>query len=326
MSAPQVGADAAPEVVTLGETMGVLAADDVGPLRTGHRMVLGMAGAESNVAVGLARLGHVVAWIGRVGADPVGSMIVRELRAERVDTTHVVVDSSAPTGLMLKVRRTTATSEIIYVRRGSAGSNLRPDDVDPALIRRARLLHITGITPALSNSAHDALVHAIDIAGAHGVRVSLDVNFRASLWPDDSTASGVLRHLATRCDVLFASENEAALVVGDREPQDAAKALADLGPRHVVVKRGEQGYVASIDGEILCGEAVSVPVADPVGAGDAFVAGYLASWLEGRTPTDALRIANLAGAFVVAVPGDWEGFPTHAELVAFADRTDAVRR
>src|SRR5207237_6009499 len=117
-----------------------------------------------------------------------------------------------------------------------------------------------------------------------------------------------------------------ALIVGNRTADDAARALADLGPAHAIVKRGELGYVACIDGVVRSGAAFDVPVADPVGAGDAFVAGYLASWLDGADAADALRTANLAGAFVVAVPGDWEGLPTPADLAAFADRTDAVTR
>jgi 2-dehydro-3-deoxygluconokinase len=168
-------------------------------------------------------------------------------------------------------------------------------------------------------------VAAIELARASNVSISLDVNHRSALWTDPE-ASAALLELAPRCDFLFASEHEAALIIGDRTPDDAARALADLGPAHAIVKRGELGYVACIDGIMYADAAFDMPVADPVGAGDAFVAGYLASWLDGAQPSDSLRTANLAGAFVVAVPGDWEGLPTRAELAAFADRTDAVTR
>jgi 2-dehydro-3-deoxygluconokinase len=313
------------EVVTFGETMGRLAADEIGPLRSGHRMVLGVAGAESNVAVGVRRLGHSVAWAGRVGDDQIGRLILRELRAEGVDVSRAITDPDAPTGFMVKVRRTMALSEIIYSRRGSAGSRLCPEDLASDLIAAARLLHITGITPALSATAREAVVAAVDIAQAHGVVVSLDVNHRAALWTD-AEASAALLELAPRCDFLFASEHEAELLVRTRSPEDAARAIADLGPKHAVVKRGEHGFVACIKGKLYSDAAFQVPVADPVGAGDAFVAGYLASWLDGADPSEALRTANLTGAFVVAVPGDWEGLPTRAELTAFATRADAVSR
>jgi 2-dehydro-3-deoxygluconokinase len=313
------------EVVTFGETMGLLAADEVGPLRSGHRMVLGVAGTESNVAIGVSRLGHRVAWAGRVGADPIGQLVLRELRAEGVDVTHAITDSGSPNGFMLKVRRTTATSEVIYARRGSAGSRLCPDDVPADVIAGAKVLHVTGITPALSETARDAVWRAVEVARANGVAVSFDMNHRTALW-SDAEASGVLRDLVKLADLVFGSENEAALVVGSCGAADAAQRLANLGPRHAVVKRGELGYTACIDGELLSDAAVPVPVADPVGAGDAFVAGYLASWLDGSTPAQSLQTANLAGAFVVAVPGDWEGLPTRKELSAFANRTDAVTR
>jgi 2-dehydro-3-deoxygluconokinase len=313
------------ELVTFGETMGVLAADELGPLRNGHRMLLGMAGAESNVAIGVRRLGHPVAWAGRVGADPIGRMVLRELRAEAVDISHVVVDADAPTGFMLKVHRTTATSEVVYARRNSAGSALSPADVPAELLAHARLLHITGITAALSDSARAAVMSAIETARAHDVRVSLDINHRRSLW-SDNVARGVLTKLIERSAFVFASENEAALVVGPRSALDAAHALADLGAGHAVVKRGDLGYVAWIDGQAHSGAAHSVQVADPVGAGDGFVAGYLAAWLDGAAPDAALRTANMVGACVVAVSGDWEGLPTRAELEAFGVRSDAVTR
>jgi 2-dehydro-3-deoxygluconokinase len=186
-------------------------------------------------------------------------------------------------------------------------------------------LHVTGITMALSESARDCVHAAVDVALAHGVRVSMDVNHRTALWTDDAARTALLE-LVSRCNFIFASDHEAALLVGERSPVDLAQALADLGPRHAIVKRGELGYVASIDGELHSGAALTVPVADPVGAGDAFVAGYLASWLDGADPADSLRTANRAGAFVVAVSGDWEGLPTRAELIAFGAGGDPVTR
>jgi 2-dehydro-3-deoxygluconokinase len=313
------------ELVTLGETMGLLAADEIGPLRRGHRMTLGVAGAESNVAVGVRRLGRTAAWVGRVGDDPIGRLVLRELRAEDVDVSRAIVDPQAPNGFMLKVRRTTATSEVTYARQGSAGSRLTPDDVPADLIATAKVLHVTGITLAISDSARAAVRRAIELARAKGVAVCLDVNHRARLW-SDADATAALLDVVRDCDFVFASEHEAALLVGDVEPEKAARALTALGPSHAVVKRGELGYLGCVEGEVFADVAVSVPVADPVGAGDAFVAGYPASWLSGASPSECLRTANLAGAFVVAVPGDWEGLPTLAELAAFADRADPVSR
>jgi len=140
-------------LVTLGETMALFTADRVGPLRHATTMRVGIAGAESNVAIGVRRLGHPAAWIGRVGSDELGQLVLGRLRAERVEVDAAVVDPEAPTGLMVKEHRTADLARVVYYRRGSAGSRLAPGDLDEARIRGARVLHLTGITPALSASA-----------------------------------------------------------------------------------------------------------------------------------------------------------------------------
>lgn len=313
------------ELCTLGETMGLFTASEVGPLRNGAPATIGIGGAESNVAIGVRRLGHSAEWISRVGADPLGALILRELRAEGVDIDHVRVDPEAPTGIMIKVRRTAASSDVRYLRAGSAASRLSPEDLPENFLAGARILHLTGITPGLSASARAAAEKAVGEAKRCGVTVSFDVNYRARVWKNVDPAP-CLREFVAAADVVFASEHEAALLVGEGEPATSAARLATLGPRTVVIKRGEQGCLASVDGEIFAEPALRVPVVDTVGAGDAFVAGFLVGWLEGRPVPEILTLANLCGAFAVAAPGDWEGLPTRAELDEFRSRRDIVSR
>lgn len=313
------------EFCTIGETMGLIGATEVGPLRNGALMRLGLGGAESNVAIGIRRLGHSAAWISRVGDDPLGALIVRELRAEQVNVDYVRVDPGAPTGLMMKIQRTAAASEVHYLRKGSAAAHLAPADVPAEVVSQSRILHVTGITPALSSSAHAAIRTAVDIARNAGVTVSFDVNLRTRLWRD-ADPRPVLRELTALADVVFASEHEAELLVTATDPVEAVRALSDLGPRTAVLKRGAQGYVASVDGEIFHDTAIPVPIADTVGAGDAFVAGFLAGVLDDMPASEALSLANYCGALVVAAVGDWEGLPTHAEIAEFRARRDAVSR
>jgi 2-dehydro-3-deoxygluconokinase len=301
------------DLVTLGETMALFSASKVGPLRHASTMDVGAAGAESNVAIGVRRLGYSAAWIGRVGGDELGELVLGRLRGEDVDVTGAVVDPGAPTGLMIKERRTSEVSRVHYYRRGSAGSRLSPDDVDVDRIADARVLHVTGITPALSATARAAVERAIDAARSGGTLVSLDINYRAALWSEEE-AGDVLRVIVARADLVFAGEEEAALVVAPTEPAAAALALAELGPRHAVVKLGAQGAVAAVDATSVHAPALPVRVVDPVGAGDAFVAGYLAAVLDGASAFECLRTACAVGAFAVTVPGDWEGLPTRAEL------------
>jgi len=305
-------------VATFGEALLVLRTSEAAVLAHESALAVGTGGAEANVAIGLARLGHAVRWLGRVGADGAGQRIARELRAEAIDAV-VLVDPDRPTGAMLKEHPGLGRTRVSYLRTGSAGSALRPSDLDRLDLERSALLHLTGITPALSESARLAFEAAIDRAVAAGVEISFDVNHRALLWSADE-ASPVYRRAAAASSVLFAGIDEAALLLG-REPagpEEAARALHDLGPREVVVKLGAGGCLAFDGAELVLQPAVPVRVVDTVGAGDAVAAGYLAGRLSGLPLAERLRLAARVAAGVCGSPDDWEGFPTAAELDAAA--------
>jgi 2-dehydro-3-deoxygluconokinase len=313
-------------LVTLGETMALLAAPRIGLLRHMHSLDLSVAGAESNLAVGVRRLGHDAVWISRVGDDEFGRLVTGTLAGEGVDIGHVTVDGAAPTGLMVKERRADSVTRVLYYRAGSAASRLSPSDVDEDLVRGAGLLHVTGITPALSASAAAAVDAAVDTARAARVPVSLDLNYRAALWSAEA-AGARLADLVRRADLVFATAPEARLVVPDGDAAALAAGLADLGPRQVLLKRGARGALALLDGERYEAAAHRVSVVDPVGAGDAFAAAYLAGFLDGHPPAGCLAAAIAAGAFAVTVPGDWEGLPSRAELALLGgDPDDDVHR
>jgi 2-dehydro-3-deoxygluconokinase len=312
-------------LVTLGETLGLLVAEDVGPLSLARGMRLGMGGAESNVAIGVARLGVPATWIGRLGADPVGDLIERQLLAERVRC--VVHRDPAPTALMLRERRTGTATSVSYYRHGSAGSHLRPADLPDGVVEEAGLLHLSGITPALGADPTATVREAVRRARQAGVPVSVDLNYRSRLW-DAATAGPVFRELAAGADILFAGDDEARIALGDGgpdAPEALAAELAALGPAEVVVKLGRRGATALVDGEVIEVPPVPVQAVDTVGAGDAFVAGYLASRLLGREVRDRLSTAAIAGAFAVTVPGDWEAFPRPHELALLTAAEDVQR-
>lgn len=300
-------------LVTLGEAMAVVSAVRPGPLASGAPLRLAFAGAEATVAIGVSRLGHPASWTGRVGADSAGTMILDVLRGEAVDVTRARVDDTAPTGLMLRERRTAEHTRVTYYRRGLAGSRLAPEDVDPELVARARVLHVTGITPALGDAPRAAVRRAVELARAAGVTVSLDLNHRALLWSRQE-ATAELSHLVAHADIVFAGPEEAALVVPAADPATMARSLLGLGPREAVLKLGARGALAVTDGEEAVQDIVPVTLEDPIGAGDAFVAGYLAGLLDGAPLADRLRLAATCGAFAVSAAGDWEGLPRRAEL------------
>jgi 2-dehydro-3-deoxygluconokinase len=268
------GSMAAVDVVTLGETMGLVAATRTGSFSVGAPATMSFGGAETNVAIGLSRLGHTTAWIGRLGADPVGTLVNDALRAEGIDVSRVRREEAVATGLMLREHRTADRVRVSYYRRDLAGSRLSADDVDAHLVGSARVLHLSGITPALSESARAAVFRAVDVARESGVLVSFDFNYRAALW-SQAEAGAVLRDLVERADIVFAGEDEAALVVGEGTTESLAKQLSALGPGEVILKLGSAGAYALIGADEVAAPALEVSAVDPVGAGDAFVAGYL---------------------------------------------------
>jgi len=329
------------EVVTLGECLIAFVATTPGPLSEAAVFERFVAGAEANVAVGLARLGHTVTFVGRVGADGFGDAIRRRLLGEGVACADLTTDADGTTALMFRERRVLGPAHVVYARRDSAGSRLSVADVERADAGGAfdgiRWLHLTGITPALSADARAATARAIDLARAAGATVSLDLNLRRRLWPDEAAAP-VLRALAARSDVLFGSPDELAVVTGlraDEDPATLARAAVDLGPALTVVKLGADGALA-LDREVpelpVTRSGISLPVVvDPVGAGDAFCAGFIAARLDGTDLAAALEVANACGASAAAAPGDQTGLPDRPGLAAIlrsvsdAGRTDTIR-
>jgi 2-dehydro-3-deoxygluconokinase len=309
------------DLLTFGESM--VSLRSAGPLSAGGALTMHVAGAESNVAVGVARLGHSSSWAGVVGADPHGEFILRRLRGEGVRLQHRE-DTARRTGVMFLEQRTADFTRAFYYRSGSAGSTLSREDVDHALQSGARILHLTGITAALSPDSHKAVAYAAERAAAEGITVSLDVNYRSKLWSRDE-AREVLAPLARHAAILIASDDELSLVAsqpdGSRDPgmveAEMAAQLLGLGVRDVVVKRGAAGAcVHTPDGRW---ETPAVPVTsiDTVGAGDAFTAGYLSALLDGEDVPGRLRRGALTGAFAVSTAGDWEGLPSRTELALF---------
>jgi 2-dehydro-3-deoxygluconokinase len=302
------------DVVCVGEAMVSLRSQ--GRLRLGDPMVASVAGAESNVAIGLARLGHAVAWVGQVGSDELGELVLRTLRAEGV---HVRArrDPTRSTGLMFREQRTGDIVHVDYVRRGSAGSALDVALVEAALEPDPTLLHVSGVTPALSETNAKATVAALRRARELGAVTSLDLNYRSRLW-SRAEATATLRILLPDVDVLFASADELPLVLDTAPPGDRVA--------EVVVTHGADGAQAWEAGRHARVAARPVRVVDPVGAGDAFVAGYLSARLEGLDLASRLARGTDVAAVAVGSAGDWEGLPTRPELAAFAGDHDGMLR
>lgn len=303
-------------VVCVGETMAALVPDPVGPLAAAAGLRLAVAGAESNVAMYLADHAVPVRWVSAVGADPFGQRVLADVAARGVDVAGVRTDPARPTGLLVKDPGPDGT-RVHYYRRGSAASALGPDVLAGPALDGTGLLHLTGITPALSPSCRSLVEEALD----GPLPVSFDVNFRPALWPDGGAAR-VLRDLADRADVVFVGLDEAQALWG-ADLADAADVRALLpGPRLLVVKDGPRA-ATGYDGASPCTvPAPYVDVVEPVGAGDAFAAGFLAGLHRGAPLAGALRLAHLTAGAALRVPGDHGPLPPPERIAALLGAGD----
>jgi 2-dehydro-3-deoxygluconokinase len=308
------------DVVTLGEAMLMFVAEEAGPLESVQHFAKRTAGAETNVAIGLARLGLTVGWQSRLGDDSMARFLLAAIGGEGVDCSRVVNDPSQRTGFLFKGRVDDGSDPPIeYHRKGSAASRLGPDEVDEAWIAAARHLHVSGVFPALSPSTLAATRRAMALARAHGRTISFDPNLRPALWSSRELMRDTLNGLAEGCDWVLPGQAEGELLMGSRDPEAIAAFYRECGASLVVVKLGREGaYYSSERGR---GHVPAYPVAqvvDTVGAGDGFAVGVISAMLEGLAVPDAVRRGAWIGARAVQVRGDTEGLPTRAELVAAA--------
>ena len=211
------------KVITLGETMVCFSPDSAAPLRYVSSFHPRIAGAESNLAVGLAKLGHEVLWISRLGEDEFGHYVQNMIRSEGVDTRAVRFDEANPTGIMFKETSRGETAVYSY-RKHSAASAMEPEDLDESLFEEAEILHITGITPVLSESCRRTVERAVELAKRHGVRISFDPNIRRKLWGDRDYAP-MLRDFCRESQILLMGLDEAKVLYGGESPEEIFAAV-----------------------------------------------------------------------------------------------------
>ncbi|MFB9597479.1 sugar kinase [Saccharothrix longispora] len=284
-------------MLCVGETMAVFTPVEAGPPEEVRTWVRGIGGAESNVACALAALGVRVGWASAVGDDPFGRAVLTSVAEAGVDVSRVVVDPTRPTGLYVK-EAGKAGSAVRYYRAGSAASALGPEVVDRLGLDEVSHVHLTGITAALSPSCL-ALVRAL--LDHPGVTTSFDVNWRPALW--GATGPEVLRALAAEADVVLVGGDEAEALWGVSEPVAVREVLPEPGT--LVVKQGAVGATVLEAGRAPVFEpALAVDVVEPVGAGDAFAAGFLAAHRSGEPPARRLRSGHLAAAGALCTMSD----------------------
>lgn len=304
------------DVIAFGEAMMLLVAAQPGPLEhvgTFHKRT---AGAETNVAIGLARLGLKVGWVSRLGTDSMGRYLHAAMAGEGIDCSHVRCDPSKKTGFQFKGQVTDGSDPPVeYHRAGSAASHMDVTDIDAAWLLNARHLHATGVFAAISSSTLPAARATMDLMRAAGRSVSFDPNLRPTLWATPELMRESINDLATRANWVLPGVEEGRFLTGETTPEGIARFYRERGADLVVVKLGREG--AFFDGRDGSGYVPGFSVAevvDTVGAGDGFAVGVISALLDGLTVPDAVRRGTWIGARAVQVLGDSEGLPTRAEL------------
>ncbi|MEX1158110.1 MAG: sugar kinase [Thermomicrobiales bacterium] len=295
------------DLVTFGETMIRLTADAGVRLEEADSLRVTIGGTESNVAVALARLGRRAAWLSNLPDNPLGHRIAGELRRHGVDTTHVRWSSGRAGVYFMEPGAAPRPTRVIYDRADSAIARIDPDSLDVSVVAGAGVVHLTGITPALSAGCRAACLRLADAAAQDGVPLSVDVNYRARLWSPEQAAEGI-QPLLDRASLLFCGAGDAATIWGlTGDPAAVAQALLDRSSaRIVVVTTGEHGSLAlTRDGARHDQPAIPVETIDAVGAGDAFAAGFLHRWLDDATDIPAaLGSAAALAALKMTIYGD----------------------
>ncbi|MFD5214001.1 sugar kinase [Microbacterium sp. NPDC058345] len=296
--------NAVPALIALGETMVLITPRDATRLADADDVRLSIGGAESNVAAHVASLGHRTAWVSALGDDVLGRRVNRMVSDLGVDTRWVAFDPSAPTGVYFK----DPGHGVHYYRAGSAASRMTAESVAHVPLEDAAIVHVSGITPALSADCAamiDAVIDRVTSAGTGAL--SFDVNHRAALWAA-SAAAPVLLALANRSDIVFVGLDEAQTLWGCETP-DEVRALIPA-PAHLVVKDGDVGATEfSAEGTVFV-PAIPTEVVEAVGAGDAFAAGWLAAKLSGATAEERLQSGHGRAHLVLQSTDDVVGIVT----------------
>lgn len=313
------------EVILFGEPMALFVADTIGPLEEVEHFTRSLAGAEVNVCIGLARLGHSVTYITRLGDEPLGRYIEKFLIKEGIGTEFITFDSVYRTGIQLKNKVTQGDPYAPYYRKGSAASHISVKEIDAIEFEGIKHVHITGIPPALSKSCKDATYRLIKRAKENNVYISFDPNLRPSLWDSEEDMIQTVNDLASMADMVLPGIAEGLILTGSDKPEEIADFYLNSGAKTVVIKLGKRGaYVKTEDEEYLVNAFEVENIVDTVGAGDGFAVGVISGRLEGLPLKECVRRANAIGAIQVQHISDNEGLPTKKELDEFIKNSKII--
>ncbi|MEO1771407.1 2-dehydro-3-deoxygluconokinase [Enterococcus sp. 665A] len=310
------------EFLTIGEPIALFGSTEVDKsLKDAQNFQKFLAGAEVNVAVGVSRLGHTSEYITRLGKDPFGEFIIDQLRKNQVGTDYIDQTEDYWTAFQLKDRVSQGDPSIFYFRKGSAAAHLNQEILDNIDFSEVKMVHLSGIFPAISSEALAAFRHFVQLLEKKQIRTTFDPNLRPQLWESQEKMVATINELASHAEIILPGINEGEILMGSRDPEKIADFYLANGAatQTVVVKLGTEGaYVKQKDGTSFTIPGFTVnEVVDTVGAGDGFAAGLITALIEGKSLKEAVTRANAVGALAVQSPGDNDGYPTPKELADF---------
>jgi len=314
------------DLITIGETMAVFTPASRGKLRYVRDFNLKIAGAESNLAIGMQKLGYSTGWISKLGDDELGQFIIQTLRGEGIDLSNISIDSNRPTGIMIKEFIGFNETNIYYYRHNSAASSLSPGDIDEEYVRQAKIVHITGITPLLSHSCYESVKRIIDIAKENNILISFDPNIRLKLF-NSQEALDIIKSVLLQSNIVLLGLSEAEILFNLGDIEAIFSLVKDCeNIQYLAVKDGANGAWVGNREKYLKIEPYKCNPVDPVGAGDAFNAGFLSGILDGLDIKVCGQIGAICGALATQSYGDFEGLPSKKEVLHILQNTTEIRR
>lgn len=314
------------DVITIGDAMITFNPSSNGPMRFVNTFERKVGGAELNFAIGCSRLGLNSGWISRLGNDEFGRYILNFVRGEGIDTDEVKLVDGYPTSLNFKEIMEDGSGRTFYYRSNSPTLTLTPDSLRESYFENAKILHITGVFPAIQPQNVEVIKQAIKLAKKQNVMISFDPNIRLKLW-DKERAKEVLSEFLPYVDIMLTGVEEAELLLGTKNPQEVIDKCKQQGISYVAIKQGDKGSIGYHNDQTV--EAPSVPprkVVDTVGAGDGYDAGFVYGVLQGWSIEKILNFANTIGSMVVSVSGDNEGLPYLDDVLVQLGEKEFIER
>ncbi|MGE8080193.1 sugar kinase [Peribacillus loiseleuriae] len=314
------------DIITIGDGMITFDPQTKGPLRFVNQFERKIGGAELNVILGCARLGLKAGWISRLGKDEFGRHIINTMRGEGIDVSEVKMVEGYATSLNFKEVQESGSGRTFYYRTKSPTETLTQELLPEEYIRQAKILHVTGVFPAIQENNRAVILRALQIAKKHGVKVSLDPNIRLKLWSKEQARNTILSYLPY-VDYLLVGRDELELIFETSNDLELMEAMSLYTFEQVVVKDGASGCYSLINGAWVHTPGMRVAkVVDTVGAGDGFDSGFLFGTIQGWPIQKTLEFANAIGAMVVQVQGDNEGLPYLEEVEVFLGKREMIER